>query len=277
MPELPEVQTLVDNLNALKLLGCGITRADVYWPKTIAEMTPAIFCRDITGCIIQQISRRGKYIVMTLSRGLTLLIHLRMTGRLNWVSPEVTRHRHEHVILALDNQMDLRFQDTRKFGRMTLTLHPETILGKLGLEPLADSFTFDQLRRILLGCRRQIKPLLLDQGKIAGLGNIYVDEALWLSRIHPLRISSTLKKREIGALHKAIPRVLRTGLDNLGTTLGSGEGNFYSVAGRQGRNADALNVFRRTGQTCPDCHTPIQRILVGQRSSHVCPACQKSP
>ena len=130
---------------------------------------------------------------------------------------------------------------------------------------------------MLNACRRQIKPLLLDQRFIAGLGNIYVDEALWKAEIHPLRISCSLSKKEITALHRAIPQVLRTGLMNMGTTLGGGAGNFYSVAGRQGRNADRLNVFRRSGQGCPRCGSAIQRILVGQRSSHICPNCQRNP
>jgi formamidopyrimidine-DNA glycosylase len=126
-------------------------------------------------------------------------------------------------------------------------------------------------------CRRQIKPLLLDQRFIAGLGNIYVDEALWKAGIHPLRISCSLSKKEVAVLHRAIPHVLRTGLMNMGTTLGGGAGNFYSVAGRRGRNADQLKVFRRGGQDCPRCGTNIERILVGQRGSHICPKCQSKP
>jgi formamidopyrimidine-DNA glycosylase len=275
MPELPEVQTVVDNLNMLKLDGHSITRARVYWPKTIADMTPATFCRKIKGCIIGQITRRGKYIVIRLSRGLTLLIHLRMTGRLNWISGDTSRKRHEHVILALGNERELRFQDTRKFGRLYLTSSPETILGKLGPEPMGNTFTRKRFHEMLSAHRRQIKPLLLDQHFIAGLGNIYVDEALWKAGIHPLRLSSSLSKKKVGALHSAIPAVLRKGLANLGTSLGSGAGNFYSVAGRRGRNADELFVFRRTGEGCPKCRTPIQRIIVGQRSTHICPQCQK--
>ena len=277
MPELPEVQTVVDNLNGLKIVGCRIAGARVYWPRTIAEMTPVVFCKRIKGCTIQQITRRGKYIVMGLSRGLTLLIHLRMTGHLNWELKGKARNRHEHVILDLGENRELRFQDTRKFGRFFLTIDPGAVLGKLGPEPLAGDFVVNRFGKMLNACRRQIKPLLLDQRFIAGLGNIYVDEALWKAEIHPLRISCSLSKKEIVALHRAIPHVLHTGLMNMGTTLGGGEGNFYSVAGRQGRNADRLNVFRRSGQGCPRCGSAIQRILVGQRSSHICPNCQRIP
>jgi formamidopyrimidine-DNA glycosylase len=130
---------------------------------------------------------------------------------------------------------------------------------------------------MLHACRRQVKPLLLDQKFIAGLGNIYVDEALWEAGIHPLRISCSLSKKDITALHRAIPYVLRTGLRNMGTSLGAGAGNFYSVAGRRGRNEDQLKVFRRDGQACPRCGTSIKRIVVGQRGSHICPTCQRKP
>jgi len=275
MPELPEVQTVVDNLNILKLVGCSISGAKVYWPRTIADMAPTTFCKKIKGRTIQQIVRRGKYIVIGLSQGLTLLIHLRMTGHLNWEPRGKERSKHEHVIVELDGNTELRFHDTRKFGRFLLTMDPQAVLGKLGPEPLAGGFTVKLFCEMLRSYRRQLKPLLLDQRFIAGLGNIYVDEALWKAGIHPLRISSSLSKKEIKALHRAIPYVLCTGLRNMGTTLGGGAGNFYSVAGRRGRNADELNVFRRDGQACPRCGSAIQRLLVGQRGSHICPECQK--
>jgi len=275
MPELPEVQTVVDSLNKLKLKSRRIIRARVYWPKTIAGMAPTTFKKKIHGHRIREISRRGKFIVFSLSRDLTLLIHLRMTGRLNWALADTKRNPHEHVILVFGNNEALRFQDTRKFGRFYLTTNPQEILGKLGPEPLSDRFTVKCFHAMLMARKRLVKPLLLDQGFIAGLGNIYVDEALWKAGIHPMRVSSSLSKKEAAALHHAIPLVLQKGLANLGTTLGSGAGNFYSVAGRQGRNADELFVFRRTGEGCTRCRTPIQRIIVGQRSTHVCPHCQR--
>jgi formamidopyrimidine-DNA glycosylase len=116
----------------------------------------------------------------------------------------------------------------------------------------------------------------LDQTFIAGLGNIYVDEALWKAKIHPLRLSNSLSNPEIKALHRAIPQVVKRGLKNLGTSLGTGKANFYSVARRKGRNQDQLNVFRRTGDPCPRCKAPVERIIVGQRSTHICPNCQKA-
>lgn len=277
MPELPEVQTVVNNLNDLKLIDRTITAAKVFWPRTIADLSPQIFCKRIRGCQIKGISRRGKFIVLDLSNQMTLLIHLRMTGRLNWTPVGTERQKHEHVILELNKENELRFHDTRKFGRMKLTKEPQGVLDKLGPEPLDDGFNFKQFRKKLLAHKRQIKPLLLDQSFIAGLGNIYVDESLWRAKIHPLRISSSLSEREMRALHTAIPQSLRIGLKNMGTSLGSGEGNFYSVAGRKGRNADELKVFRRSGEACHRCQTSIERIRVGQRSSHICPKCQKNP
>ena len=274
MPELPEVQTVVDHLNQTGIVGRTITCTRVYWPKTIAGMDSHRFCSAINGSEITQISRRGKYIVLDLSCHLTVLIHLRMTGRINLSDSTIERNPHEHVILQLDGKTDLRFQDTRKFGRIVLTDNPQAALGQLGPEPLSSSFTGKRLFTMLQACRRQIKPLLLDQRFLAGLGNIYVDEALWMAGIHPRSISNTLSVRESASLHRAIRHVLRKGIKNLGTSLGRGKGNFYSANNRQGRNADQLNVFRRTGQACPRCKTPITRIIVAQRSSHVCPHCQ---
>lgn len=277
MPELPEVQTVVDNLNQRDVVGHTITAAQVNWPRTIANVSPAQFCQKITGCTIRQITRRGKYIVFHLSQGLTMLIHLRMTGRLNWATTDQARNKHEHVVLELEKKNELRFQDTRKFGRIFLTETPEVILDKLGLEPLSVRFTRERFRKMLQATTRQIKPLLLDQTFIAGIGNIYVDEALWKANIHPQRHSSALSQKEVGALFQAIPHVLKKGLKNMGTSLGSGKGNFYSVGNRPGRNADKLHVFRRTGMACPRCSTIIERIIVAQRSSHICPRCQKPP
>ncbi len=274
MPELPEVQTVVDSLTHSGVVGCTITGAQVYWPKTIADLTPDQFHRLIKGCTIRRISRRGKYIRFDLSDGLTMLIHLRMTGRLNVTPPDQTRSKHEHVVLQIGPHRQLRFQDTRKFGRIVLTATPQTVLGKLGPEPLSRRFTGARFRDMLQAKKRQIKPLLLDQTFLAGLGNIYVDEALWKAGIHPQCLSHALPVEKSKALHRAIRRVLNQGLKNLGTSLGSGKGNFYAVGSRPGRNADKLNVFRRTGAPCPRCHSTIRRIIVGQRSSHICPVCQ---
>jgi len=277
MPELPEVQTTVDILNRQHIPGNPITGAAVYWSKTIDGLSPDDFCEEITGRTILPITRRGKYIVLHLSGGLTLLVHLRMTGRLNWVPADSARNRHEHVVLDVGPAHSLRFQDTRKFGRMVLTRSPETILERLGPEPLDKRFTVGCFAGMLKARQRQIKPLLLDQHFLAGLGNIYVDEALWEAGIHPQRISRSLTRREVGALHRAIVHVLQKGLKNLGTSLGTGKVNFYFPGNGTGRNAEELNVFRRTGAACPRCGGIIARIRVAQRSSHICAECQPDP
>jgi formamidopyrimidine-DNA glycosylase len=275
MPELPEVQTVVNDLIAAGLSGKTISGAKVFWPRTIHAMSSRSFCRTIAGKTIKTIRRRAKYIVIDLSDGWHLLIHLRMTGRLHLADPGAPINKHEHVCLQLGPQLQLRYHDTRKFGRLYLVNNENDILGKLGPEPLDDAFTAAQLYAILQSHARMVKPMLLDQTILAGLGNIYVDEALWDAHLHPCRISSGVSRTQATALHRAIQKALKKGLKNMGTTLGTGQANFYSVGRRSGRNRDQLNVFRRTGQPCPRCKKTISRLIVGQRSTHICLTCQK--
>jgi formamidopyrimidine-DNA glycosylase len=275
MPELPEVQTIVNDLNAANLIGITISSAKVSWPRAIAQPSAGLFCRRIKGQTLTAIRRRGKYLVFDVADGHTMLLHLRMSGRLHLLSADIPRDKHEHVILGFDDGRQLRFHDTRKFGRLHLLKDPSRILDRLGPEPLAAGFTAKTLAERLKHRKRLLKPLLLDQTFIAGLGNIYADEALWEAKLHPCRLAASLSTSEIKVLHRTIRRVLKRGLKNLGTTLGTGKGNFYSVANRRGRNKDLLMVFRRTGLPCPRCKAPIERIIVGQRSTHICGECQK--
>jgi formamidopyrimidine-DNA glycosylase len=275
MPELPEVQTVVNDLNAAGLEGAVIIAAGIFWPRTIAAPGVRSFRRQIKGQKISAIWRRGKFLVFDFSGGHHMMIHLRMSGRIHLVSSDTKRLKHEHVIIVFKDGRQLRFHDTRKFGRIYLVKDPEKILGTLGVEPLAPAFTAKSLMNKMKVRKRLLKPLLLDQSFIAGLGNIYVDEALWEAKIHPCRIASTLSAAEIKRLHRTIPRVLKRGLKNLGTSLGTGKANFYSVARRKGRNTDELKVFRRTGMPCPRCGQAVERIIVGQRSTHICVKCQK--
>ncbi len=274
MPELPEVQTVVNDLIAADLVGESIAGGQVYWPKTIATPSVTRFMRRIKGAVIEQISRRAKYIVIGLSTSETLLIHLRMTGHLYFYGPEHRPQKHEQVVFTLQSGRRLIFYDPRKFGRINLTSTPETILDRLGPEPLSAGFTTAVLARRLGAHKRMLKPLLLDQHFIAGLGNIYVDEALWESHLHPLRRSHTLEPKEIATLYRSIRKVLRKGLKNGGTTLGRGGTTFYSASGKKGRNRQALKVFRRKGESCPRCNTTIERLQVGQRSTFICNRCQ---
>ena len=275
MPELPEVQTVVNDLKAAGLVGKTVSGAQVFWARTVDALTPDEFSQRIAGQIFQDFWRRGKFIVADFSSGDHLLVHLRMSGRLQLCQPDEEREKHEHVILSLNDGRQLRFHDTRKFGRMYLVKDLNTVVGHLGAEPLEKKFTTKLLKQNLHSHQRMLKPLLLDQTFIAGLGNIYVDEALWEARLHPQRLSSSVSDAEAKALYKAIRHVLRRGLQNMGTTLGTGKANFYSVGRRQGRNRDELNVFRRTDLPCPRCDTIIERLIVGQRSTHICPTCQQ--
>lgn len=274
MPELPEVQTLVDDLNKESLVGTSIAAVRVFWPRTIAAATPDLFCAEVTGCKIERIWRRAKFIIFDLNKGYDMAVHLRMTGRFQFSEPSRIDSKHVHVVLELNDGRCLQFHDTRKFGRFFLVADMTRFLGRLGPEPLDRRFSARYLMEKLKTRNRQIKPLLLDQSFLAGLGNIYVDEALWRARIHPETPSGCLTEAQGYALHRAIRKSLRAGLRNAGTTLGSGKGNFSSIRQTYGRNAVELNVFRRTGSPCPRCRAPIQRIIVGQRGTHICPQCQ---
>jgi len=274
MPELPEVETVVRDLISHNICGCKISDVSVTWPRIITPLTAELFAKAVKELTLTQITRRGKYIIIQLCDGSSLYIHLRMTGKLQVHPHTFKAGKHDHIVFGLSDKRKLVYNDTRKFGRVTLTKKVHPSVAALGPEPLEKEFTKIWLSKALAGKSRKMKPLLLDQSFIAGLGNIYVDEVLWQARIHPERLSSSITPRESNALHKAIQSVLKCGIKNSGTTLGNGESNFYSVAGHRGRNADQLKVFRRTGQPCPNCGTTIERLIVGQRSTHICPKCQ---
>ena len=276
MPELPEVQTVVNDLIDAGLKGALIQTVKVSWQRSIAGMSVREFARKLKGQQIQHIHRRAKYIIFNLApKKAVLLVHLRMSGRLRIAAAHENIDKHEHVCITFSDGRELRLHDTRKFARLHLCKTAEEVTGDLGPEPLEPDFTLAVVSSLLKNRKRMLKPLLLDQHVIAGLGNIYVDEVLWEAKLHPCRKARTLTPAECKKLFAAIPRVLKRGLRNLGTTLGTGKANFFSVAGRKGNNSSQLRVFRRTGLACPRCKEPIIRIIVGQRSTHICRACQK--
>lgn len=268
MPELPEVEIVVQELLFNQIVGKKVKNVEVLWPRTVIP-TPEHFISLLEGKTIQGIKRRGKYLVFALSDDYFLYVHLRMTGRFTFDPPS-----HARVLVHLSDGRILYYNDPRKFGRLTLVADPGHLEEKLGLEPLEPDFTLSVFKTLIRGRQRQIKPLLLDQSVIAGLGNIYVDEALWLAKIHPKTLSSSLIDSQLQNLHKAVREVLLRGLETKGTTLGKGKSNFYRVDGTRGSHQDVLSVFRRTGLPCPRCGTPIIRLVVAQRSSHICPTCQ---
>jgi len=275
LPELPEVQTIVDALTSANIVGQRIQRVSVFWPKTIATSTPQWFCRQIKNKTIVNIQRRAKFIILILSDGIYLAVHLRMTGRFDLVTSTAPRSPHVHVVLDLNDSRRLMFHDTRKFGRFYITKDLMTITGSLGPEPLSPKFTARLFAHKLKERRRQIKPLLLDQTFLSGLGNIYVDEALWASHIHPQRLAHTLDWSEARSLHRSIRSTLRQGIRNAGTSLGRGLGNYSGLQKVRGRNSHYLKVFRRTGQACLRCGHEIERMMVGQRGTHICIKCQR--
>lgn len=270
MPELPEVETIARGLHA-SLPGQTITGATVRWARTIACPSVGRFKEQVVGRQVRSVGRRGKYIIVTLDRGY-LLIHLKMSGRLYLTPKGQPWEKHEHTTFDLDDGYQLRFWDVRKFGRVYLVEEPEQVTGSLGPEPLADDLTLEGFRQRLAGRSGRLKSLLLNQAFLAGLGNIYADEALFRAGLHPLRSARSLTLLEAQRLYEAIRSVLRKAIADGGTTLG--DGGYVDAGGRAGDYQERIAVYGRTGETCIRCQTPIERLVIGGRSSHFCPCCQ---
>ena len=263
MPELPEVEIIARTLRG-QIIGQVIEKAEIRWAGSIACPTSGEFEQQLIGSEIVSVGRRGKYLILGLKPTGYLLVHLRMTGVLHVCDfsdgeKEESSYDHPHtrVVIHFRSGKMLCFRDQRKFGRMFLVADLQEIAGDLGPEPLADAFTPDMLGNILRSHHRQLKPLLLDQERLAGLGNIYVDEALWEARLHPLRQSDSLDRS----------------IQNRGTTFR----DYRDSNNRSGNNQLSLNAYGREGKPCPRCGHEIARIKVAQRSSYFCPVCQPAP
>lgn len=278
MPELPEVETV--RLSLLPhLSGRVISRVEVGRPGQIRHPEPERFTADLVGVAVVDIRRRGKYLLIDLAPPATLIGHLRMSGQLVYVAAPATvpRPPHTHVVFHLDNGAELRYTDTRAFGGFHL-VGPDgrgtpTGLVSLGPEPLSGDFTPACLKEALRGRRTPIKAALLDQSLIAGLGNIYVDEALWQARIHPRRPAASLSPAEVVRLYGAIRQVLTRAVALRGTSFSQ----YIDGQGRRGGFVEHLQVFRRTGLPCPACGRAIERIKLAGRSTHLCSGCQPDP
>ena len=270
MPELPEVETFVRALRR-PLVGRTITGARNDWPRHVAVPPVDELRARVAGRRIEAIDRRGKYLVFSLSDDETLIIHLKMSGHLSVVPAGTPPDPYAHTVFELDDGHELRFRDPRKFGRVYLVHDPADVLAPLGPEPLPDEFTAAELAARLAGRKRVLKPLLLDQTFIAGIGNIYADEALHDARLLPTRRSDTLTADEIVALHAAIQKVLALGIAREGASISS----YVKPDGEKGDMQNAVMVFRRTGQSCYRCGGPIERMVLGGRSTHFCPNCQR--
>jgi formamidopyrimidine-DNA glycosylase len=270
MPELPEVETVVRELRP-HLVGRSIADARVDWARTIAEPAEDVtrFRAGVRGRQISSLGRRGKFVVLGLSDGQSLLIHLRMSGRLLLVPRGVPRHL--RVVFDLSGGERLYFYDQRKFGRIWLVDDLDSVVGDLGPEPLSEGFTLDLFRALLARRRGMLKPLLLNQRFVVGLGNIYVDEALFRAGLHPRRTADTLTTEEIGRLYSVVRAVLRQALEHHGTTF---DGIFVRPQGEEGRHQEGLSIYGRGGLPCTRCATPVERIVVSGRGTHFCPRCQ---
>jgi formamidopyrimidine-DNA glycosylase len=272
MPELPEVETISRDLRE-QLVGCSIMGVVVAWEGCVDRPSADAFCEQIVGRCIEAVDRRGKFLVFGLSGGGSLLAHLRMTGSFLIKEPTDPWETHARLALALDNGKELRFADVRKFGRLYLTESPEEVLGQLGPEPLGEGFDLQAFGRLFENRRGMIKPLLLNQRFLAGLGNIYVDEALFLASIHPRRRADSLNAKELGRLYEAIRGVLLEAIAHQGTS----RSDYVRPDGSQGSQQERLLVSGRAGEPCPRCGTDIERIVVGGRGTYICRRCQEAP
>jgi formamidopyrimidine-DNA glycosylase len=264
MPELPEVETIARTLRPA-LIGKTFLSADLRWARTLATPSPAQFKKLLKGQRIESISRRAKFLDLQLS-DLHLIIHLRMSGDLLVVLGGYQPAKHDRLVAQLSADTSLVFSDPRKFGRVWLVKDTVTLFQDLGLEPLSEEFSPEWFYSALHHRRRQLKPLLLDQSFLAGLGNIYTDEALHQAKLHPLLLSESLSKKQVNGLWHAIREVLEEGIRRNGASI--------DWVYRGGDFQNHFRVYGRTGEPCPVCKTPIQRITVGQRGTHFCPHCQ---
>jgi formamidopyrimidine-DNA glycosylase len=270
MPELPEVETIKNEL-APCITGRQVTALTLGWEGIVKKLPVAEFRSRLLGQKITGLERRGKYLIFNLSRGEALIIHLKMTGSLllNHAADETGRFT--RAVLHLDNGCELRLRDPRKFGAMWLVKDVASMVGKLGPEPLAKDFTARRLAERLSGRKAPIKPLLLDQNLIAGLGNMYTDEALYDAGIHPLRRASSLTQEEIKRLYQAIRQVLRAAISNKGASVE----NYFRPGGELGTAHFQFRVAHGLGgRLCQRCGTPIERITVRGRGTYFCPKCQ---
>jgi formamidopyrimidine-DNA glycosylase len=298
MPELPEVETIASDLRPL-IVGRTIASVDLRFPSIVRHPEPEVFARDLAGQTVVALDRRGKYMLFRLSggaspsagyagtsppggeaslaaaAGIVLVIHLGMTGQLLHKLPEDPMRAHTHVVLGLDNGTHLRYSDPRRFGRLLLGSEEELVaarkLPRLGPEPLDPAFTARDLHRRLSGRRAPLKMLLLDQSIIAGVGNIYADEACYRARIRPDRPAGRLSRDRAKRLHRALRESLLMGIANRGSSVD----DYVDLYGAKGTQQEELQVYGRGGQPCLNCGRPLTLIRLGGRATVFCRSCQR--
>jgi formamidopyrimidine-DNA glycosylase len=283
VPELPEVETVARDLRSL-IVGARIVGARCTWARTLRTHEPEAFGAALAGHRVESVGRRAKLVVIGLDGGFALTVHLKMTGQLFVTPAEAPEDPYVRLVLELEDGRELRFRDIRKFGRVGL--YPrDRATGELvtepggaavfaghGPEPLEDDFTLRAFRALVRSRRGRLKPLLLDQGFLAGIGNIYADEALWAARLHPLRSATSLHPADECRLYAAIRSVLSEAVERRGSSIDD-----YTAPEGDGQMQEHLNVYQRTGEPCPRCGRAIRRVVIGARASHFCSWCQRLP
>ncbi|MBI5080138.1 MAG: DNA-formamidopyrimidine glycosylase [Chloroflexi bacterium] len=279
MPELPEVETTVRQLRE-PCVGQRIVDVTINWARHIATPSPKKFRQHIRDQKIESITRRAKYLVFHLTidsssqrtlLGMTersyLLIHLKMSGRLEVMNADSPRDKHDHTIFHFANGRELRFNDTRKFGKVYLVDDVNDVTGHLGPEPLEASFTAKRLGEILGAHHKPLKTFLLDQTLLAGVGNIYADESLHRAKIHPKRYSDSLKPDDVKKLWRSIRHTLNLAIKHNGSSI--------DWVYPQGEHQNHFRVYDRQDEPCYTCGKPVRRIIMGGRSTHFCSGCQR--
>ena len=270
MPELPEVETVARDLRPL-ITGATIVDATTLWARTLRGSTPEAFATGVAGRRIEGVSRRGKQVVVSLDGDAFLTIHLKMTGQIFVVPQGTPDDPYVRLVLELEDGREIRFRDIRKFGRVGLYVAADDDpFATTGPEPLSDAFTVAAFRRRIRGRKGRLKPLLLDQSFIAGVGNIYADEALWAARLHPLRTARTLRPADERRLWLELRRILAEAVIRRGSSIDD-----YTAPDGDGEMQDHLRVYQRAGEPCFRCGRPIRRIVVGGRATHFCSWCQR--
>lgn len=278
MPELPEVETIRAQL-AGRIPGRAFSAVEVFDPKVVSPEDPDAFAGAVTGRRVTSVGRRGKYLLIDLDSGDTLAVHLRMTGRLHWQpGPAIAEERFLRARFHLDDGSTLTFGDMRRFGRAWIVSgtpgeREDYWRGRVGVEPLSPRFTARVLEERLAGRRGPVKAVLLNQALVAGLGNMYVDEALFQAGVHPLREAGSLDASELRRLHRAIRDRLAAAVEAGGASIDS----YRDSLGERGSMQDLLRVHLHVGEPCPRCRTTIVKTRVAQRGTYWCPRCQPEP
>jgi formamidopyrimidine-DNA glycosylase len=275
MPELPEVETIRRQL-APALEGRRLERARVLDPRWSDPAPPEVVDDALRGRLIERLDRRGKYLIVSLEDDVHLVMHLRMTGNL-LLCDDSGEPPHTRVVFELDDGRRLLFVDVRRFGTGDVLLGSDALAdyfaSRLGVEPLSPDFTGEALRALARGRKQPVKGFLLNQERVAGVGNIYADEALFRARIHPLRPVGTLKRPQVEALRDAVVETLELGIDSKGASID----DYRHIDGAQGSFQDRFLVHTREGEPCPRCGTTIRKLRVAGRGTYVCPRCQPRP